>query len=74
MVILGISCYLKGYVLCRRLLSASRGCHLRGLVPPFWHPGGPWWQDGFEGVRHRIFIDFEVILGPNFESFLGTEA
>ena len=53
-----------------------------GLVSPFWHPGGtilaprehiggPWeQQDGREGVRNRTSIDFEMILGVYFESFL----
>ena len=31
-------------------------------------------QDGLEGVRHRIFIDFDGILKPDFESFVGIEA
>ena len=45
------------------------------LGAPWEHLGGPWkQQDGFEGIRHRIFIDFEVTWGPYFESFLGTEA
>ena len=30
-------------------------------------------QDGHDGVRNRISMDFELILGPYFESFLGTE-
>ena len=31
--------YLKGYALCRRLLLALRGCHLRGLCLHFSVPG-----------------------------------
>ena len=39
------------------------------------HPGGPWeQQDGFEVVDFIILLDFGVILGSYFESFLGTEA
>ena len=35
------------------------------------NPGWPWeQQDGDEVVRNRIFIDFEVILGPLYISFL----
>ena len=54
-----------------------RGCHLGGLVPSFWHAGyhpeGQWGQqDGHEVVRNRIFIDFGMICGFNFESFLDT--
>ena len=39
------------------------------------HLGARWdQQDGLEGVRHRIFIDFEGNSWPYFEIFLGTEA
>ena len=38
--------YLKGCALCHRPLLVSRGCHLGGLAPPFWHPGGPFWHLG----------------------------
>ena len=45
------------------------------ILAPREHPGGPWEQQhGLEGVRHRIFIDFGVLLGPYFVSILGTEA
>ena len=38
------------------------------------YTGGPKeQQDGHEGVWNRIFIDFGLIRGPYFESFLGTE-
>ena len=44
------------------------------FAPPD-HPGGPWeQQDGHDGVRNGIFIDFELIWGPYFEIFLDTEA
>ena len=77
--------YLKGYALWRQPLSAPRGCHLGAwclhfgpwgiILAPQEHLGGPCeQQDGLERVRHKIFIDFEVILLPFFESFLGTEA
>ena len=41
----------------------------------FGTPGPPWrtmWerQDGHEVVQHRLFINFEVILGPVHISFL----
>ena len=72
------------HALCRWLLLFPRGCHLGALVRPFWHLGGvaPWenlggpWeqQDGLYGVRYRIFMDLEVILGVYFERSLGTEA
>ena len=38
--------YLKGYALCRRPPLFPRGCHLRGSVPPFRHPGKPFWHLG----------------------------
>ena len=74
--------YLKRYALCRWSLLAPRGCNLGRLVPPSWHPGGPFWhlrgpweqQDGLERVRHMIFIDLVLIWGSYFESFLGTDA
>ena len=48
---------------------------LGAILAPWEQLGGPWeQQDGLEGVWHRIFIDLGVILGPYFESFLGTEA
>ena len=41
---------------------------------PWGHFGGVWeQQDDFEGVRHRILIDFWEILGRYFQRFLGTE-
>ena len=44
------------------------------ILAPRNKPGGPWeQQDGHEVARNRIFIDFEMILGPYFESFLDTE-
>ena len=39
------------------------------------NPGNPGEQrDGYAGVRNRIFIDFGLIFGPCFESFLGIDA
>ena len=39
------------------------------------HSGGPWErQDGHEGVRSGIFIDFGLIWGSYFDSFLDIEA
>ena len=64
---------LQGYALCRQPLLASRVCHLGGLVPPFWYPGGPFWHLGStlknpgssrmdtRGLE-KDFIDFELIL------------
>ena len=44
------------------------------ILAPWEHLGGPFeQQDPLEAVWHVIFIDLEVILGPSFESFLGTE-
>ena len=35
------------------------------------HPGGPWEQQkGFEVVFYRILLDFGVLLGPVYISFL----
>ena len=45
--------YLKGYAPCRRPLLAPRGCHLGGLVLPFWQPGGPFWHLGSTLGDHR---------------------
>ena len=47
---------------------------------PLWHPGGPWgdpgdtWEHkkGDLAIQARIFIDFELISGPHFESFSDT--
>ena len=42
------------------------------ILAPWDHPGGPWeQQDGHERVWNRIFVDFGLIWGPYFESFLG---
>ena len=38
--------YLKGHALLRRplkFMAVAQSCHLRGLVPAFWH-GGPFWH------------------------------
>ena len=45
--------YLKGYDLCRRHLLVPRGCHLGGLVPPFWQPGWPFWHLGITLEDHE---------------------
>ena len=76
--------YLKGYVLYRRPLEGPRGYHSGGLVPPFWYCGGPLWHLGprrtlgaagwSRGGLAQDFIDFGLVLGPHFDSFLATEA
>ena len=58
------------------------GCHFGtsgapwgAILAPRDHPGGPWeQQDGHELVWSRIFIDFGVILGPVYISFLGSRS
>ena len=38
------------------------------------HPGGPSeQQEGHVGTQNQTFIDFRVILGPQFDSFLGLD-
>jgi hypothetical protein len=52
-----------------------------GLLPPFSYPGDHFvslgapreQQGGHVGVRSKIFIDFSVVLEPNFESFLNSD-
>ena len=52
-------------------------------MPPLWHLEGPFWlalweylggsweqQDGHEEVPNTIFIDFELLSRPFFESVL----
>ena len=56
-------------ILCVQNLSFG------GLLPPFYHPGGPFCQlgEGHVGVQSKIFNDFGLILGPHFESFLSSD-
>ena len=62
--------YLKNYALCR---SISIPWVI--ILEPREHLGRPWeHQDGHEGVQNRRYIDFELFVGPYFESCLCTEA
>ena len=48
---------------------------LGSIFAPRGHLGGPWEkQEGHEGIRNQIVIDLGSILGPYFNSFLGTDA
>ena len=54
-------------------LGASNLAPWWTILAPWEHLGEPWeQQDGFEGVRHRIFIDFGVFSGPYFGSLFIT--
>ena len=56
-------------------LGASILAPSGSILAPRGHPRGPWeHQDGHEGIRNRIFIDFWLLSGSYFERFLGTEA
>ena len=50
--------------------GASRGV----ILAPRDHAGGPWeQQDGFEMVAYRILLDFGVIFGPVYITFLSSK-
>ena len=66
------------------VVFGSHNCDLRGLVPPSRHPaeyfgtlghfGRPWeQQEGRVEVQIRIFSNFVMILGLQFESSSNTE-
>ena len=67
-------CHLRGLVSPFRHSGnnlASREDPGGAILAPRDYPGGPWTQqDGHEVVRNRIFIDFGVIMGPVYISFL----
>ena len=47
---------------------------LATILSAWGHPRGPWeQQEGHVGVRNKIFIDFGLIFGPHFDSFLGFD-
>ena len=47
------------------------GAPWEAILAPRDHPGGPWeQQDGHEVARHRILVDFGVIAGLVYVSFL----
>ena len=60
-----------GAILAPRDHFGISGAPWEAILAPRDHPGGPWeQQDGHEVARHRIFVDFGVISGRAYASFL----
>ena len=47
-----------------RSLLVPKTCHLACLVPPFWHPGGPWDDPGALGSTRKETLGSRLGFSP----------
>ena len=79
----GPGCRILGIFATRYQVYGAHGCHLACLVHLLWRPGGPWDDTGtilghWKAQGKTLygpgldFIDFLLIWGTDFDSFLGS--